>query len=86
MVKAANKGWKCTIVKRTYFVKQRLQGAKIGVWAGNKRKGEKMYQLGYHPILMLLLAMVNSIKLPPHYQIVPMTLGYLPGAVRKEKK
>jgi hypothetical protein len=43
-------------------------------------------QLGYHPILMLLLAMVNSIKLPPHYQIVPMTLGYLPGAVRKEKK
>ncbi len=83
MVKAANRGWEYAIVEQTYFVKPRLQGAKIGVWAGNKAKGTKLYRLGYHPILLLLLAMVNSIKFPPHYQAVPMTLGYVSSAVRR---
>ncbi len=85
-LKAANRGWQYRIVERTSYEEPRLTGTKGGFWAGNKAKGTDMYALGYHPLLLLLHAIDISAKLPPHYQVVPMTVGYLSSAVRRVKK
>jgi len=64
MVKAANRGWKYAIVEQTYFVKPRLQGAKIGCGRGTKQKGTKLYRLGYHPILLLRSQWSTALSFP----------------------
>jgi hypothetical protein len=85
-VKAAHRGWKHKLVENTYYIEPRLGGAKAGFWAGNTAKGRAMYELGYHPILLLLHAIKDTIVLPPHYHAVPQTLGYLSGLAKREKK
>ncbi len=83
---AANRGWQYRIVERTSYVEPRLIGAKSGAWSGNRAKGADMYALGYHPLLALLHAIDISVKLPPHYQLVPMIAGYLSSAARRERR
>ncbi len=85
-LKAAHRGWTYKIVERTYYVEPRLGGARVGFWAGNKRKGKSLYELGYHPFMFLLHTTYDTVTLPPHYHIMPQTLGYLSSAVRREKK
>lgn len=86
LVKAARRGWKFKIVDNTYFIKPRLGGAKLGLWAGNKSKGKAMYELGYHPLLFALNSLTLTLLFRPHYQILPLTMGYLDSAIRREKK
>lgn len=76
-IKALNRGWKVKITNDTYFIKSRLGGSKIGSWKGYKLKGKSMYSLCYHPILLLLNASYFSLKFPPHYQGIPLIIGYL---------
>jgi len=85
-LKATHRGWKYKLVERTSYLKPRLGGAKSGVWAGYEAKGKKTYVLGYHPALLVLHAIHNSIRVPPHYQFVPIALGYVSSAIRREKK
>ena len=85
-LKASRKGWKYKIVDSTYYIEPRLGGAKVGFWAGNKKKGQSLYELGYHPLMFLLHATYDTATLPPHYHIIPQTLGYLSSAIRREKK
>ena len=86
LIKAKNKGWKVKVVRDAYFVKPRLGGSKIGIWEGCKLMGKGMYILGYHPLLMLLNVLYNSIRFPPHYQLLPMIWGYFLGTIQHEKK
>ncbi|MGZ4846371.1 MAG: glycosyltransferase family 2 protein [Halobacteriota archaeon] len=85
-LKAANRSWKYAIVERTRCEEPRVSGAKNGVWSGYIAKGRDMYVLGYHLLLMLLSATNISITFPPHYQVVPIAIGYLSSAIRREKR
>lgn len=86
LIKAINRGWSVKVIDKTYFLKPRLGGSKIGMWNGYKLKGRAMYNLGYHPILCILNSLVNSIKIPPHYQFIPMVSGYLLCAIKREER
>jgi hypothetical protein len=86
LAKAARRGWKFKIVESTYFIKPRRGGAKLGLWAGNKSRGKAMYELGYHPLLFALNSLTLTVLFRPHYQILPLTVGYLGSALRLEKR
>lgn len=86
LVKATRRGWKSKIVETTYFTKPRLGGAKRGLWRGNESKGRAMYELGYHPLLFLFNAVTLSVLFYPHYQVLPMTLGYISSAIARAKR
>ena len=64
MIKALNKGWDIKKVEKTYFVKSRVNGSKIGYWNGYKLKGKGMYTLGYNPILLFLIAVYFTRSYP----------------------
>lgn len=85
-IKALNRGWRITFTKRTYFIKNRMGGAKIGMWNGYKLKGRGMYSLGYHPFLALLNAIFFSVKFPPHYQGIAVIHGYFINFFSNEDK
>ncbi|MGA3198633.1 MAG: glycosyltransferase family A protein [Halobacteriota archaeon] len=85
-IKASRRGWKYKRVESTCFVDPRPSGTQIGVWAGKKAQGKAMYELGYHPILFLLNALANTIMNSPHCHVIPMSVGYLSSAVRKEER
>jgi len=86
LIKAKNRNWGVKVVEDTYFKKPRLGGSKIGMWNGSKLKGKYMHVLGYHPILAIINAMENSRKIPPHYQFIPMIIGFLTSALKRDKK
>lgn len=86
LIKAINHGWKVKIVNETYFLKPRLGGSKIGILKGSVLKGKAMFALGYHPLLVLLNALYQSLKFPPHYQALPMICGYFLGIIGREEK
>ena len=75
-VKAIKGGYGVRVSKRTYFTKHRLGGTKIGSWKGYKLKGEAMYTLNYHPLLVILNAAYTSVYFPPHYQGLALAFGY----------
>jgi len=85
-VKAINRGWGVKITSKTYFIKPRLGGSKIGVWKGYKLKGKALYYLWYHPLIVLGIAMYNSIKYPPHYQGLAMIIGWWEEILNKGER
>lgn len=86
LIKATNRNLKVKVIEKVFFKEPRMSGSKVGVWNGSKLKGETMYSLGYHPLLILLNSMMNSFKLPPHYQFLPMLWGYLLSAIKRKEK
>lgn len=86
LLKALNNGWNVKLVDKTYFKKNRLGGSKIGIWEGSKLKGKYMYILGYHPLLAIINAFENSRKISPHYQFLPMLLGFMLAIFNREEK
>lgn len=86
LIKAINRGWEVKIIKDTYFLKPRLSGSKIGMWNGAKLKGRYMYILGYHPLLALISGIGYAINWPPHYQFIPLIIGYLSSFFQQEEK
>ncbi|MDD1775814.1 MAG: glycosyltransferase family 2 protein [Candidatus Methanomethylicus sp.] len=86
LIKACNRNLGIKIVESTYFIETRLSGAMIGVWKGNLLKGKNMYITGYHPLLMVLNSLYLTAKYPPHYQIVPLVLGYFSSLIRGTRK
>ena len=85
-IKALNRGWHITFTKRTYFIKNRMGGVKIGIWNGYKLKGSGMYTLGYHPFLVLMNTIYFSVKFPPYYQGIAVMYGYVLSFIKKEDK
>jgi len=85
LVKAKLYGYETKIIDDTHFVKPRLSGSKIGIWNGNILKGKTMYCLCYHPILMMANALYNSLKVPPHYQVIPWIYGYFLALIHREE-
>ena len=81
LIKAVNRGWNIKSTTRAQCVDSRLGGSKIGIWRGNKLYGQGMHELGYHPVLALLNSIDRALHMPPHYQFVPMMLGYLGSKV-----
>jgi glycosyltransferase involved in cell wall biosynthesis len=86
LIKAKLNGVESKLVDRVYFFKLRLGGSKIGLWKGYLLKGNAMYYLGYHPILMILNSLCHGIKFTPHYQCIPMILGYFFDVMKKKQK
>jgi glycosyltransferase involved in cell wall biosynthesis len=86
LLKAINRQWETKIINEVYFIKPRIGGSKIGLWKGSKLKGKSMYILGYHPLLALGNSIVNSVKIPPHYQFLPMLWGYFLSLLKREEK
>jgi glycosyltransferase involved in cell wall biosynthesis len=86
LIKAINRGWKIRTINNAIFIEPRLSGSKVGIWKGTISKGKVMYVLGYHPLLALMNSIEISLKIPPHYQALPMLLGYLLSAMRREEK
>lgn len=82
LIKAVNRGWKIKSTTRAQYVESRLGGSRIGIWRGNKLIGQGMHELGYHPVLALLNSIDRTFHYPPHYQIVPMMLGYLRSKIK----
>lgn len=86
LIKALKREWEVKVITETSFIKPRLGGSKIGIWSGSKLKGKYMYMLGYHPLLAILNALQVSRKIPPHYQFIPMIIGFLTSALKRDKK
>lgn len=86
LIKAINRGWKIKRVRSTKFIKSRVDATKIGTWNGNKLRGRMRYILGYRPIFFVLSAIENSLRLPPHYQFVPLIEGYLLSFLKGERR
>jgi glycosyltransferase involved in cell wall biosynthesis len=86
LIKAKNNNFKVKIVDQAFFIKPRLGGSKIGIWKGNILKGVNMYISGYHPLLMLINSLILTTKYPPHYQILPLLIGYSSSIIRKTKR
>jgi glycosyltransferase involved in cell wall biosynthesis len=84
-IKALKTGWETKKVNATYFVKLRVGGSKIGYWKGYKLKGNGMYAIGYHPVLLMLNALVLT-KSYPFYIGLAMAYGYLSALLRNEEK
>lgn len=85
MIKALNRGWEVNKVEKAYFVKTRLNGSKIGFWNGYRQKGAGMYQLGYHPVLIFLSALLFT-RTYPFYLGVAVLYGYVMAFARNEGK
>ncbi len=66
VIKALKQGWKVKKSDRTYFIKPRRGGTKIGHWSGYELKGRGMYILNYHPALLLL----NAVYLSKNYPFI----------------
>jgi hypothetical protein len=84
IVKALRRGWDVRIVPGAHYTESRIGGYKIGVWKGYVLKGMGMYFLGYHPVLVVLNAVFNS-RLPPHYQGLAMSFGYVSSAIKRSE-
>lgn len=85
MIKALNRGLNVRLVDKTYFIKPRIGGTKIGSWNGYKLKGKSMYALCYHPLLLMLNAFYFTAKFPPHYQAIPLIMGYISSIGRVKR-
>lgn len=86
LLKALNRKLEIKVVSDAYFIEPRIGGSKIGLWNGSKLKGKSMYILGYHPLLALGNSVMNSVKIPPHYQFLPMLWGYFLSLLKREEK
>lgn len=83
-IKALNRGWNFKLTDRTYFIKSRLGGSKIGVWNGYKLKGKVYYTLGYPVPLLLFKTLHLCFQLTP--KSIAIFSGYLSSAIKREKK
>ncbi len=82
LIKAVNRGWRIKATNKAQYEESRLGGSKIGVWRGNELIGQGMHELGYHPVLALLHSIDKTLNYPPHYQILPIALGYLRSKIK----
>jgi glycosyltransferase involved in cell wall biosynthesis len=85
VVKALNRGRKIKKSDKTYFIKPRRGGTKIGYWTGYGLKGRGMYKHHYHPILLLLNA-AYQFKRYPYYLGLGLVYGYTISFFRNEEK
>jgi len=85
LVRAISMGWRTKVMFASSFREARLSGAKEGVWKGHQLKGRALYQLGYHPFLVLLNALYQCISFPPHYHGLAIVQGYFSAFVRGEE-
>jgi glycosyltransferase involved in cell wall biosynthesis len=86
LIKAVNRGWSIKATNKAQYVESRLVGSRIGIWRGNELVGQCMHELGYHPVLALLSSVDRTLNFPPHYQIVPMMLGYMLSKIKRVPK
>lgn len=83
-IKASNRGRNLKCTDRTFFIKIRLGGSKIGVWDGYKLKGKVRYALGYPIPLILFGTLYSCFRLTP--KNIAILSGYFSSAIRREKR
>lgn len=86
LIKALNRGYEINISNKTYFIKKRRPGTKIGVWNGCILKGKAMYALGYHPLLLTINAIYLSFHFSRPQCLLAVYYGYIFGAVKRLNK
>lgn len=84
-VKALNRGWKVKKVEKAFIIQQRRPGCKRGCWKGYQLFGKGMYNIGYHPLLLLLNALYTSFSYP-YYTGLAVGYGYFKAFVQKDQK
>ncbi len=83
-IKASNRGWSLKGTDRTFFIKSRLGGSKIGVFKGYKLKGKVLYSLGYPIPLLLSSTVYYCLKFTPKgLGLIP---GYFSSAFKRENR
>jgi len=84
-VKALNRGWRIKKVEKAYTLQRRRPGCKRGCWKGYQLFGNGMYNLGYHPLLLLLNVLYTSISYP-YYIGLAIGYGYIQAFIRNDQK
>ena len=86
LVKAILNGWRTRAFGTTGFRELRLGGSKTGIWKGYWLKGAAFYALGYRFPVVILNAIYQTVRAPPHHQGLAIVFGFLASAVRKDDR
>ncbi len=86
IVKARSKDMNAKVCLDATFYDKRPGATKIGAWKGYMLKGEALWGLGYHPLIILIDVLYFGIQRSPHYHAAVVMFGYLRGFINKVER
>lgn len=86
LVKALNNGWHINVSKRASYLETRKSGSKIGSFKGYRLMGRAMYNLGYHPVLVISNSIYQFFMFNFDFNAFAIAYGYVLSYSRNEER